>query len=452
MNQNIAEVTFNGRDEFQRRSIAEKVIALLKSNIDVSPMVIDGGWGTGKTEFCHKTINLMAENDSHHLIYVDAFQADHADEPLLTVLAEVLKIIPDEEKRTGLIQKAIPAIRFGLKTALKAGVAHILRQDAADVVEGLDEEIQKTADKAIDASVESLLKDHIKASESLKSLQKALGEIAAQKPIILFIDELDRCRPDFAVSMLEIIKHTFAVKGVKFILITNTDQLKASINHCYGNTIDAQRYLDKFLKFSFTLPQIQRDSVKAQMVSELHYRNLVSRSSSLKESKVDDKYSLELVTQIIKTNKISLREVESFVRYLEIYQELSGEHPLSNNTILGYRLLIILAVALFCFKPKLTQDLIIERADASQLGAFLGENKIPDINGRYPYPEVHIVALVMIGQECDQSSDLFTPSEGEQTQNWDELISRFFYNDHFPPEVGDRTKIMTNVFNLLSLK
>ena len=79
--------TFNDRDEFQRKQIAEKAVKILSSDIDISPMVIDGGWGTGKTEFCHKLINLMAEDNTHHLIYVDAFQADHADEPLLTILA-----------------------------------------------------------------------------------------------------------------------------------------------------------------------------------------------------------------------------------------------------------------------------------------------------------------------------------------------------------------------------
>lgn len=79
------------------------------------------GLGTGKTEFCHKLINLMTEEDTHHLIYVDAFQADHADEPLLTVLAEVVNILSSEEDKESFIKKAIPAARYGLKTLAKAG-------------------------------------------------------------------------------------------------------------------------------------------------------------------------------------------------------------------------------------------------------------------------------------------------------------------------------------------
>lgn len=49
----FSKLRFDGRDEFSRKSVAEKAIKLLKSDIDVSPMIIDGNWGAGKTEFCH---------------------------------------------------------------------------------------------------------------------------------------------------------------------------------------------------------------------------------------------------------------------------------------------------------------------------------------------------------------------------------------------------------------
>ena len=52
-------LTFDARDEFSRKPIAEKIIRLLNSDIDVSPLIIDGKWGTGKTEFCFKLKNLI---------------------------------------------------------------------------------------------------------------------------------------------------------------------------------------------------------------------------------------------------------------------------------------------------------------------------------------------------------------------------------------------------------
>ena len=107
MDMDITTKTFDERDEFQRRNIAEKAIKLLKSDIDISPMVIDGSWGTGKTEFCHKFINLMKEDETHSIIYIDAFKADHVNEPLMTVLAEITKILPEGPRRDAFINRIL---------------------------------------------------------------------------------------------------------------------------------------------------------------------------------------------------------------------------------------------------------------------------------------------------------------------------------------------------------
>ena len=90
----ITALTFDERDEFNRKVTAEKAITLLSSEIEVSPMVIDGSWGTGKTEFCTKLIHLIENSDSNFTpVYIDAFKADHADEPLMTILAAILKLL-----------------------------------------------------------------------------------------------------------------------------------------------------------------------------------------------------------------------------------------------------------------------------------------------------------------------------------------------------------------------
>jgi predicted KAP-like P-loop ATPase len=276
----LTELTFGSRDEFSRRTTAEKAINILTSGLDVSPMIIDGDWGTGKTEFCHKLINLMSSSHpTHQIIYVDAYKADHADNPLLTIIAEILKLIPKGLEQKSFIKKIIPTLRYGFKAGAKAGVSHLLKQDFADVADGYDKEIKQASDKIIDASVESLLKDHVEASKNLKTLQTSLSQLAKERPITIFVDELDRCRPDFSVAILETIKHVFDVERVQFVLITNCTQLRASINHCYGVTIDADRYLDKFLKFTFILSKnINTNSQQRAESSVIHYKNLIRKS------------------------------------------------------------------------------------------------------------------------------------------------------------------------------
>ena len=222
--QDISQLTFqgtNGRDEFQREQIAAKVIRLLISPIEISPMLIDGDWGTGKTEFCHKLINkLQAEYSDSRVLYIDAFRADHADNPLLTVLSAILSLLPNESLKKPLRDKALPILRFAAVTVGKAVAAHVLQQNTDALANGMEESLQDATDQAIDATVKALLKDHEEAEKNLQALQAALIQIATEKPITIFIDELDRCRPDFAVQMLETVKHIFNVEGVQFVFIT----------------------------------------------------------------------------------------------------------------------------------------------------------------------------------------------------------------------------------------
>ena len=355
---NIKELRFDGehgRDEFRRAQIADKVIRLLTSEIDVSPMVIDGAWGTGKTEFTHKLINRLKDQmPEHRAVYIDAFRADHADDPLMTILAEVATLIPEKEVQS-FFDKAIPVIRYGIKATLKAGVSHLLRQNADDITGDLEKDLEQAANDAIDASVRTMLKDHERAEQSLTALQILLENIAIDHPIVIFIDELDRCRPDYAVNVLEVIKHTFDVKGVSFVLITNISQLRAAINHQYGAVVDSQRYLDKFLKFRFELPNfVKYGEYSKNFISEDYFNVLIDASNLLSSSNISRKSSGPLnnyCADIVRRNDLSLREINTFVRHLEIYAELKGRNIFDWHY--AFEAISILAIFINCFRPDI---------------------------------------------------------------------------------------------------
>jgi hypothetical protein len=443
----ITALTFDERDEFKRKSIAEKVISLLQADIDISPMVIDGSWGTGKTEFCHKLINQMRINDTHHLIYIDAFKADHANEPLMTVLAEIIKVLPDDKSKQSFMNKTLPALRCGLKTIAKAGISHILRQDAVDVADDFDKEIQKAADKAIDATVESVLKDHVKADENLKALQTSLAEIAATKPIILFVDELDRCRPNFAVDMLEIIKHTFDVEGVNFVLITNTQQLKASVNHCYGHAVDAQRYLDKFVKFTVALPATVNTNGHNESIASIeHYKNLVRNNPMLEELKLFECGSIRTIKTLIIANSLSLREVETIVRHIEIYVTLTQRGYFKPTTIFGFRMLAAFAIVVYCINPELASSITQKRLDAKAVGEALGVSSLS--NELQDRPDEHELICYMLGRTAKFNSDCFTPSENT-ADLWRRESTEYFKGAHW--RTDDFTAICAQVINDLAM-
>ncbi|HGO5815592.1 TPA: P-loop NTPase fold protein [Mannheimia haemolytica] len=353
--------SFDTRDDFNRKSIAEKLIRLLTSDdIDVSPMVIDGSWGIGKSEFCLKTIDLIKNehHDEYHVVYIDAFKTDYTGEPVLALLGEIINTCcPDDESRESFINTMGNAAGFLLKTALKTAVSYIVRENAEDLKEEFSEAIKGTSSTIIDNAVSSLLKDQVEAEKNIKTLQNTLNEISNNKKIIIFVDELDRCRPDYAVDMLEVIKHVFNINNIKIVLVTNMEQLKLSISHRYGIAHNSQRYLDKFIKFSLTLPSKKNSSsyYKPDRNSYDYLLLMVNKCNLSNYFNFQVGHLENLAITLIKEN-ISLREIESIVRLLNVYVYITDIYTTKKKPSNLVQSIIFFCVFMAVTNPKLIQD------------------------------------------------------------------------------------------------
>ena len=476
--QTLENPTFDTQDEFKRKPIAENIIRLLTSDIDLSPMVIDGGWGTGKTEFCQKLIRLMQQqHPDYQPVYIDAFRSDHSGEPLLALLAEIIKACTPEdtgeqpsEQRKNITRKVAKAAGFVMKTVAKAAVGHVLKQNTDDLAEGLqqimndgqdaDSLAETVTDAAatiashtIDATVEALLKEQIEAEKNLETLKACLKELAAEKPIILFIDELDRCRPDYAVDMLEVIKHVFDVENVKVVLVTNTKQLRATINQRYGMEVDAQKYLDKFLKYSFALPDkiVARFEEERALVAVEHFKQLIrkSRMASQLQALIEERSPIiGFISDMIERNNISLRETERLVRFLEIYHSLS--HGLG-NVIWQYALLRITGVFIFCFHPNLIGDINKNRTEAKDFAQLFNLQSLSNIpTDKLNWTDVIAMMLIMYSKIEDKRF-IFQEFYGSDLDN--QINGDFLQNPEIYPQGIDGVfSILKDTFRVLSLE
>lgn len=467
------EKTFATHDEFNRKPIAENIIRLLTSDIDLSPMVIDGSWGTGKTEFCQKLIRLMEQQQlNYQPVYIDAFRSDHSGEPLLALLAEIIKACTPEdtgeqpsEQRKNITRKVAKAAGFVMKTVAKAAVGHVLKQNTDDLAEGLQQIINDgqgadslaetvtdaaatIASHTIDATVEALLKEQIEAEKNLETLKACLKELAADKPIILFIDELDRCRPDYAVDMLEVIKHVFDIENVKVVLVTNTKQLRAAINHRYGAEVDAQKYLDKFLKYSFALPekvvaQTEQDRV---LVSIHHFKRLI-KGSDIEGVLFNAHRVVDCISEMIKRNNLSLRETERLVRFLEIYHSLGHGFGFRNKTFHLY--LRVVGVFIFCFYPRLMDDINKNRTDAREFAQLFNLQSWPDMLDDPYDPKVIVdVIAVMLILNSKIEDPRFTLLGSNEKYYWQTQIDRYVDSE----AINWGLSVLKNTFQVLSFE
>lgn len=374
-------LTFDDRDEFSRKPIAEKIIKLLDSDINVSPLIIDGKWGTGKTEFCFKLKNLIESDNSNEykVGYVNAFQADHANEPLLTLIAEVAGFYGENnDKRQSFIVSAIPYLRLVTGLGIKATLGFAFGRYAADMpdelADGIDE-IKEGSKSLIDQSLESLIKDQVEAEKNLATLRDALTDIASTNPIILLIDELDRCRPDFAVMMLETIKHVFDVKNVQIILVTNVEQLKATIKHSYGSETNSHDYLYKFFKYQINLPTVSKDEANGNTENNITYfHSAVQVSKVIPENFKNSSYIYD-IAKFTEIKHLSLRNIEQIVRCIEtliIFEDNSK----SRNPEVEQLLIVFLSFAYIANKELFEQI----RDNSIQASDILGFSSCEDID------------------------------------------------------------------------
>jgi hypothetical protein len=120
-----------------------------------------------------------------------------------------------------------------------------------------------TASDITTQTIEEVIKHHEEAQDEVDQFRSILAgcaqginerELGSARRLIVFVDELDRRRPDYAVHVLECIKHFFAVDNVIFVIAIDRGALTESICSVYGTGIDADGYLRKFFDYHVGLP------------------------------------------------------------------------------------------------------------------------------------------------------------------------------------------------------
>lgn len=250
-------------DHLNRKLAGQRLSQLIGRGDQPLVVALDGDWGSGKSHFLKLWTGSHAGfGGKAKVIYFDAFAREYLDDPFVSLVAAITEAQEKAAEDTSAIKKTLGKIK---KNAAKL-VPSALRIGAAVATAGATEGARVAYDAVADAAIEGLGQEAEKAIEqfwqreqgriaAIEAFRSALAELAAAQPLILVIDELDRCRPDFALSLLEVVKHFFSVKGVQFVLGVRLEALEESVRHRYGPNTDARLYLQKFLHMRLSLPQ-----------------------------------------------------------------------------------------------------------------------------------------------------------------------------------------------------
>ncbi len=345
---------------------------LLMAQEGSSTIAIDGRWGSGKTFFVRQSMLVInAKNPSSTFdeekraritsrlffkkkseddtncdlaVYYDAWENDNDTDPVLSIIYEITKQLSIEYD-------------FKEKDIYKTA-AHIVEVISGKNVSGLLESLKG------ENPLEKFKEQKI-LSEKIKQF---FSEILIERGerLVVFVDELDRCKPTYAVRLLEQIKHYLSDDRVIFVFSVNIDELQHTIKHYYGDDFDACRYLDRFFDFRIALPPA--DLTK-------YYEKLGMNTGYVSE---------KVTMRIIKMYKMELRGISRFYRQVKtaVYipthdnDNKKFDFAFSDGAAKLFMLMYIvpLAIGLNIVDISLYDDFVNGKDDSPLIELFAGED------------------------------------------------------------------------------
>ncbi|WP_192954655.1 KAP family P-loop NTPase fold protein [Gallaecimonas mangrovi] len=359
------------KDLFHRKEFGNRLYNLINNSNENLVLALDAQWGEGKSTF----IKMWSSENYYHrevpleTIYFDAFENDYQKEPFLALASEIYELLEDREenKKQEFKEKAAQVFktfsRGLIKTGIRVGTAGIIDGTALDLVEkDLSTLVSEQVDSVISSKFDSSKADKL----ALKNFKSFLSDIALNhtegKRIVFVIDELDRCRPDFALELIENIKHLFSVPGITFLLVMNRKQLEESVKCRYGNGIDSVTYLQKFINVWLSLP---RSSGKFQQDDGVEY--LKNSFKLMMDGRaISNDTAANMLKLLVKHIKPSFRDIERILTYFAI-MENSRNEAMSDF----YQDIMALVCLMKVLNPRLLDAIVAKRANSQELLDFL---------------------------------------------------------------------------------
>lgn len=239
----------------RNEKFAEGIWSLIGNSSKVSEnkslvLAIDSGWGTGKTWL----LDMMQNNipDDYQAFNYNAWESDDWSNALIPIVAQIKGIHSGKEQKKDFkeeLNEVTTKLGVFLENHWKGLTVNILARNLTkfDFTPVIDKWNEVT--KEIDLTKE--YDDFVGAKNKFKEVLK---ELSSEEKIIFFIDELDRCKPTFAIETLEVVKHLFDIENYVFIFALDMQQLSHSVATVYGQNMDSAGYLRRFFDMQLRIP------------------------------------------------------------------------------------------------------------------------------------------------------------------------------------------------------
>ncbi|WP_299874042.1 P-loop NTPase fold protein [uncultured Sulfitobacter sp.] len=248
------------------RERGDAFTSLVTSIEDHRTISIEAGYGRGKTFFRERWAKQLKAS-GECVVEIDARLSDHSGGPVITFLGALLNHVPknDAEKWRSAVDVgkkiAVGGAKIISKAVLREGAEELFDQmSPADGDAGVFEEIAKAAGEDLSKAAGDAIARQLSAEKTRLELNEHLkvlhAQITAERDtdrIIVLIDELDRCHPDYAIALLEAMKLVFDQDGFVFMLMVNREYLENIAARRFGGAVEGEFYIEKFVDLRLKL-------------------------------------------------------------------------------------------------------------------------------------------------------------------------------------------------------
>lgn len=340
------------KDDFSylgRKEFYNSIIESLKNYEQNYTLALNGIWGSGKTILVKRMLDDINTDKSKLFgLYYNAWENDYFESPLLSFLNRLLE---DKEFIDVLETSVKEETELSLNTSIKIGAltASIKQRNRTD----------------------ELLSNIKYSKQSLEVISKLLQNYIAnkEKKLIVFIDELDRCNPEFALKLLEQFKH-LRVESIVFFYIIDNKQLNLSIKSYYGSDYNTSTFMYKFFDEIISLPNLEdRD-----MLNYLKYH--LPKNEMLPEVNTD------VILQAINVLEVSLRDLNRASNYMNKLVIFSGINGLKDESIINCTTLVVLSL-LRIKHPEIIREALLKKTATTNLINKIEE--FTELHGLFDY-------------------------------------------------------------------
>ena len=305
-------------DLLDRKEPVEILTHLVGSIEGPCVLAVDAAWGTGKTTFLRIWAQYL-RNQGFPVVEFNAWETDFTEDPFVALSSELIDGL--SEYTDDPLPEKIAAAKDASKEVIQRAIPGIIRIATAGILD-VSPLIEKEAGQFLASYAQERLTSYQEARKSVQNFRTVLQDMAStlakssqNRPLVVVIDELDRCRPSYAVELLEVAKHLFSVDRIVFVLAVNRSELAHSIRSLYGSDFDGDGYLRRFFDIDFLLPDPEREKFINALLDAIQINQYIKRTQD-RQVQLDADDAFNLLRVFLSKSDFSLRIIAQAIHRL----------------------------------------------------------------------------------------------------------------------------------------